>query len=116
MAVVAPVYLLVALAVVVVGAAGVTIAELAAGRPRAFQEERRKAQLRRRAPFDKRAAKELHEQLLHDLTRQQAVRRDLERDRIAGPKHEALLRDVERAEQLTRNEIAQMEMWLDAGR
>ncbi len=110
-----PVFLLGAFAVVGAGAAALAIAELAQGKPRAFLEERHKADLRRRAPYDQRAAKELHERLLQDLARQQAVRRDLERDRAAGSRHEALLRDVERAEQITRNEIAQIEMWLGAG-
>ncbi len=111
-----PVFMVVALAVIGVGAAAVTILELALGRPRAFLEERRRGDLRRRAPFDKRAAKALHEALLRDLARQTAVRRDLERDRAAGSRHAALLRDVERAEQVTLQEIAQIEMWIGAGR
>jgi hypothetical protein len=107
-----PVFLLVLLGVIGVGTAAVVIAELALGRPRAILEERRRADLRRRAPLDKRAAKELRDRLLQDLARQEAVRRDLERNRAANSKDAALLRDIERAEQATRNEIMQIEMWI----
>ena len=107
-----PIFMLVAGAVVAVGAAAVAIAELALGTPRSALEERRRNDLRRRAPFEKRAARQLREGLLRDLARQKAVRRDLEGDRASGAGREALLRDIERAEQATRNEIAQIEMWI----
>jgi len=107
-----PIFMTVALAVVVGGAAAVAIAEFALGAPRSALEERKRSELRRRAPFEKRAARELHDGLLRDLARQGAVRRDLEADRASGPARAALLRDIERAEQATRNEIAQIEMWM----
>lgn len=104
--------MLVAGAVIAVGAAAVAIAEFALGAPGSALEERRRSELRQRAPFEKRAAKELRERLLQDLARQGAVRRDLEGDRARGSTQAALLRDIERAEQATRNEIAQIEMWI----
>ena len=61
-------------------------------------------------PADARAG--LTGELSRDLARQKAVRRDLEGDRASGAGREALLRDIERAEQATRNEIAQIEMWI----
>jgi hypothetical protein len=106
------IFLLVAGAVIAVGAAAVAIAELALGTPRSALEVRRRADLRRRAPFEKRAARQLREGLLQDLARQRSVRRDLEGDRAGGSGQAALLRDIERAEQATRNELAQIEMWL----
>ena len=111
-----PIFMLVAGAVVAVGAAVVAIAELALGTPRSALEERRRNDLRRRAPFEKRAARQLREGLLQDLARQRAVRRDLEGDRASGSRNAALLRDIERAEQATRNEIAQIEMWIGMDR
>jgi len=116
MMVATPIFMLVALAVIMAGTAAVAIAELALGAPRSALEERRRSELRQRAPFEQRAAKELRERLLLDLARQRAVRRDLEGDREGGSRDAALLRDIERAEQATRNEIAQVEMWIGLDR
>jgi hypothetical protein len=40
------------------------------------------------------------------------VCRDLEGDCTGGTRNAGLLRDTERAEQATRNEIARVEMWI----
>jgi hypothetical protein len=110
-----PAFLLGAVAVIGAGAAAVAIAE-AVRRPRGVLEERGRAELKRKAPTDAAAARALREALLRDLERQSAVRRDLERDRGRGEGRAALLRDIERAEQATRAELAQVELWIGAGR
>jgi len=107
-----PVFMLVALGVVLVGTIAVMVGEATLGSPRAVLEERRRAELRRRAPHDKRAARELLERLREDLARQAAVRRDLEREGAAATRGVALLHDMENAERATRDEITQVEMWM----
>ena len=71
-----------------------------------------KAELRQRAPYDRGAAKELRRELLGELRHQQAVRRDIESDRGTAEDRAGLLRDLERAEQVTRDELAGVETWL----
>jgi hypothetical protein len=104
--------MVVALAVIIAGAGAVMIGEAALGAPRAVLEERRRKDLRRRAPHDRRAAKELLERLREDLAREAAVRRDIERDGSANSRGGKLLHDIEQAERATRDEITQIEMWI----
>ncbi len=79
------------------------------------RDEERRADLRQRAPYDRAAAKDLRRRLLLDLRRQQAVRKDPQTDRGTRQERAGLLQDLERAEQATRDELAQVEMWLDRG-
>lgn len=94
------------------GAAAIIIGEVRLGSRRTAGTEGQRAFLRERAQFDRRAAKQLRSCLLHDLRTQQAVRKDMERDRPAGADQAGLLQDIERAEQATRNELAQVDVWL----
>ena len=94
------------------GAAAIILGEISLGRARPERLERRKAELRLRAPFEKRAARQLRRLLLRELRGMAAVRKDLEGDRSAGKSPEGVVRDLERAEQVARNEIARAEVWL----
>ncbi len=81
-------------------------------RTRVGRDEARKADLRRRAPLERGAARQLRKQLLEELRVQEAVRKDLVTDRGTQEERAALLQDLERAEQATRDELARVEMWL----
>jgi hypothetical protein len=94
----------------------VIVEELKLGASRVGRDERRKADLRQRAPIEKRAANQLRKQLLRELRIQEAVRKDLQADRGTGDEQAGLLQQVERAEQATRDELARVEMLLGRGR
>lgn len=85
-------------------------------RSRGKRDERWKADLRRRAPLERGAAKQLRKVLLHELHVQQAVRKDLETDLGTRDDRASLLQNLERAEQTTRDELARVEMWLGRSR
>ena len=52
---------------------------------------------------------------MDDLKRHEAVRRHLRRDSGSDPDLAALMQAVERADQATRQQIAQIETWLGPG-
>ncbi len=107
-----PVFVFGVFAVFAIGAGVLAIVETTLGSAREAPEERQRAELWRRAPHERRAAKELRERLMHDLRMQQSVRRDLEGKDVTSPEHAAFVRDLERAERATRDEIARVEVWL----
>ncbi len=95
-----------------VGAVVVAILESTLGSARSAPEGRQRAELWSRAPHERAAAKELRQRLQHDLRMQEQVRKDLAREDVTDPRHAAMMRDLDRAEQATRDEIARVEVWL----
>lgn len=81
----------------------------------AASEDRERRELRLNAPFDRSAAMELRSRLLDDLKRHEAVRRHLQHDGGTDREVALLLQSVERADQETRQQIAQVEAWLGPG-
>lgn len=110
--------ILLALATLVLGGFGLAIVagDFRLRLPRPGGRKLLKADLRQRAPYDRAAAKELRRELLAELRHQKAVRRDLESDRGTADDRAGLLRDLERAEQVTRDELTGVETWLRRGR
>jgi hypothetical protein len=105
----------------VVGALLAALAEALAPPPRhplAAGEARDRQALRVSGRFDRGAALELRRRLVEDLRRHEAVRRHLESTGTKDRDREvtALLQLVDRSAQTTRDEIADVEMWLTLGR
>lgn len=98
------------------GAAAIFIGEARLGTRREGRTRVQKAGLLARAQFDRSAAKQLRRLLVRELRAQQAVRRDLEDDRAKSGERAGLLRDLERSEQVTRDELARVEVWLQRDR
>ena len=78
-------------------------------------ERRERAELRRKAQFDKGAAVALRARLTDDLKRHEAVRRDLQRGRVLSPDLLALMESLERADRSTRQQLVEVEVWLARG-
>lgn len=78
-------------------------------------EDRERVELRLKAQFDRGAAIELRNRLMDDLKRHEAVRRHLQRDQVSDPDLPTLMQAVERADQLARQQLAQVETWLARG-
>jgi hypothetical protein len=102
---------------IAVGVAGLAMAvgEDRLGTPRDAPEEEqaRRAELWRRARFDRRAAKDLHRRLRSDLAHHRTVRQDVVRRSGQGGRQDAVLeQDLRRAERDTRDQIAKLEVWL----
>ena len=78
-------------------------------------EDRDRAELRRKAQFDRGAAAELRARLTDDLKRHEAVRRDLQRHNASAPDRLALMQALERADRSTRKQLVEVDIWLARG-
>ena len=78
-------------------------------------EDRERAELRRKAQFDRGAAVELRARLADDLKRHEAVRKDLQRGRALSPDLLALMQSLERADRTTRQQLVEVDVWLARG-
>lgn len=84
--------------------------------PPAEAEDRARQELRAAAHVDRIAAAELRRRLLEELRRHQAVRRHIERGGgIRDREMASLLEVVERSERVTRQKLADVEVWLQIG-
>jgi hypothetical protein len=75
-------------------------------------EARDRLALRLGARFDRTAARELRRRLRDELRRHAAVRKHLEANGGQGRDVAALLQAVDRAEQVARSQLADVETWL----
>ena len=75
-------------------------------------EDRERAELRQKAPFDRGAAVELRKRLVEDLRVHAAARRDLQRESPTDPGVALGLRSIDDAEKATRQQLAEVETHL----
>jgi hypothetical protein len=85
-------------------------------KPSPAAEDRARPEARAAAHVDRISAAELRRRLIEDLRRHQAVRRHIERGGgIRDREMASLLEAVERSERVTRQKLADVEVWLQAG-